>query len=38
MVATLSWGGGSGDSSAAGRDYLERIVEHFWTVVRKHTE
>jgi transcriptional regulator with XRE-family HTH domain len=38
MVATLSWGGGSGDSSAAGRDYLEGIVEHFWTVVRKHTE
>ncbi|MEU9593042.1 helix-turn-helix domain-containing protein [Streptomyces sp. NPDC048219] len=38
MVATLSWGGGSGDSSAAGRDYLERIVDHFWTVVRKHTE
>ncbi|MYR42735.1 helix-turn-helix transcriptional regulator [Streptomyces sp. SID5910] len=38
MVATLSWGGGGGDSSAAGRDYLDRIVEHFWTVVRKHTE
>ncbi|MEU3663163.1 helix-turn-helix transcriptional regulator [Streptomyces sp. NPDC032940] len=37
MVTTLSWGGGSGDSSAAGRDYLGRIVEHFWTVVRKHT-
>ncbi|MFD8198450.1 helix-turn-helix domain-containing protein [Streptomyces sp. NPDC059701] len=38
MVATLRWGGGSGDSSAAGRDYLDRIVEHFWAVVRTHTE
>ncbi|MFJ8546790.1 helix-turn-helix domain-containing protein [Streptomyces sp. NPDC093586] len=37
MVATLSWGGGSGGSSAAGRDYLDRIVEHFWAVVRRHT-
>jgi transcriptional regulator with XRE-family HTH domain len=33
MVATLSWGGGSGGSSAAGRDFLDRIVEHFWTAV-----
>nr|WP_078508609.1 helix-turn-helix transcriptional regulator [Streptomyces zinciresistens] len=34
MAATLSWGGGSGDSSAAGREFLDRIVERFWTAVR----
>ncbi|MFJ8189044.1 helix-turn-helix domain-containing protein [Streptomyces sp. NPDC096094] len=36
MAATLSWGGGSGDSHEAGRDFLDRIVEHFWTAVEKH--
>ncbi|MFB6552152.1 helix-turn-helix domain-containing protein [Streptomyces sp. NPDC056405] len=36
MTATLSWGGGSGDSHEAGRDFLDRIVEHFWTAVEKH--
>lgn len=35
MAATLSWGGGSGDSSAAGRAFLDRIVEHFWAAVDK---
>lgn len=29
MAATSSWGA-SGDSGAAGREYLEDIVEHFW--------
>ncbi|MFG3547317.1 helix-turn-helix domain-containing protein [Streptomyces sp. NPDC047725] len=38
MAATLSWGGGSADSSTAGRDFLDRIVEHFWTAVRTRTE
>ncbi|MEV0174834.1 XRE family transcriptional regulator [Streptomyces sp. NPDC050803] len=34
MVATLSWGGsGDSGSSASGREFLERIVEHFWTRV-----
>ncbi|WP_367320719.1 helix-turn-helix domain-containing protein [Streptomyces sp. HUAS ZL42] len=39
MVATLSWGGGSaaGDSSDAGRDLLDRILEHFWIRVRENT-
>ncbi|MER7963964.1 helix-turn-helix domain-containing protein [Streptomyces ardesiacus] len=36
MTATLSWGGGAPDSSAGGRDFLDRIVEHFWTAVEKH--
>lgn len=36
MAATLSWGGGSGDSHEAGRDFLDRIVEHFWAAVEKH--
>ncbi|WP_254705781.1 helix-turn-helix domain-containing protein [Streptomyces vilmorinianum] len=29
MAATSSWGA-SGDSGAAGREYLDGIVEHFW--------
>ncbi|WP_373921939.1 XRE family transcriptional regulator [Streptomyces sp. T12] len=33
MTATLSWGGGGSDSSAAGREFLDRIVERFWTTV-----
>jgi hypothetical protein len=33
MTATLSWGGGGSDSSAAGREFLERIVERFWATV-----
>ncbi|WP_407698429.1 helix-turn-helix domain-containing protein [Streptomyces cyaneochromogenes] len=35
MTATLSWGGGSGDSSAAGREFLDRIVERFWATVQR---
>ncbi|MGW5614764.1 helix-turn-helix domain-containing protein [Streptomyces sp. NPDC003877] len=31
MAATLSWGGGSGDAGGAGQEFLDRIVEHFWT-------
>jgi transcriptional regulator with XRE-family HTH domain len=34
MAATLSWGGGSKDSSDGGRDFLDRIVANFWTAVR----
>ncbi|MFJ5775673.1 helix-turn-helix domain-containing protein [Streptomyces sp. NPDC093094] len=39
MAATLSWGGGNAaeDSTAAGRDFLDRIVEHFWTAVEGNT-
>lgn len=33
MVATLSWGGGDSGSSASGREFLDRIVDHFWTKV-----
>nr|BFD82626.1 helix-turn-helix transcriptional regulator [Streptomyces sp. Xyl84] len=35
MVASLSWGGTSaaGEAGDAGRDFLDRIVEHFWTRV-----
>ncbi|MFE0513798.1 XRE family transcriptional regulator [Streptomyces sp. NPDC058964] len=35
MVATLSWGGTSAaeDSSGNGRDFLDRIVDHFWSRV-----
>jgi hypothetical protein len=29
-----SWGGGSGESSEAGRDFLRRIVEHFWSRIQ----
>jgi transcriptional regulator with XRE-family HTH domain len=38
MTATLSWGGGSGDASDAGRDFLHRIVEHFWTRIQRSTD
>jgi hypothetical protein len=37
MVATLSWGGDSGRSVEAGQDFLERIVDRFWTTVRNNT-
>lgn len=30
MVATLSWGATSKDTGEPGRDFLERIVDHFW--------
>ncbi|KUL20906.1 DNA-binding protein [Streptomyces regalis] len=34
MTATLSWGGGGSESSAAGREFLDRIVERFWSLVQ----
>ncbi|MEU1039569.1 XRE family transcriptional regulator [Streptomyces sp. NPDC005907] len=39
MAATLSWAGGSaaGDSSDAGRDFMDRIVDHFWSTVQRST-
>jgi len=39
MAATLSWGGGSAaaDSSESGRDFLDRIVDHFWSMVQRST-
>lgn len=39
MVASLSWGDGSAasDSSDAGRDFLHRIVDHFWAAVQDNT-
>ncbi|MFD9909085.1 helix-turn-helix domain-containing protein [Streptomyces sp. NPDC059063] len=35
MVRTLSWGGGaSADASGhAGQDFLDRILDHFWSLV-----
>ncbi|PPS67115.1 transcriptional regulator [Streptomyces sp. 46] len=35
MATTLSWGGGSGDAGDAGQEFLDRIVEHFWTKLRE---
>jgi transcriptional regulator with XRE-family HTH domain len=37
MVATLSWGGDSTSVGAAGRDFLDRIVDRFWDTVRSDT-
>ncbi|MFD5080768.1 XRE family transcriptional regulator [Streptomyces sp. NPDC058371] len=39
MTATLSWASGSaaGDSSDAGRDFLDRIVDNFWSMVQRST-
>ncbi|MCX4905294.1 XRE family transcriptional regulator [Streptomyces sp. NBC_00878] len=38
MVATLSWSGGSaaGEADDAGRDFLDRIVDRFWSVVQRN--
>ena len=35
MVATLSWGAASEDTGGAGREFLERIVDHFWELARR---
>ncbi|MET9505351.1 helix-turn-helix transcriptional regulator [Streptomyces sp. NPDC006622] len=39
MTATLSWGDGSaaGAASDTGRDFLDRITEHFWTAVESNS-
>ncbi|MFD8235856.1 helix-turn-helix domain-containing protein [Streptomyces sp. NPDC059696] len=37
MAATLSWGGGRGDAGGAGQEFLDRIVEHFWTKLQDDT-
>ncbi|MFD8572716.1 helix-turn-helix domain-containing protein [Streptomyces sp. NPDC059639] len=35
MAATLSWGGGgSSGSGDAGRDFMERILDEFWSRIR----
>ncbi|MFC4612949.1 helix-turn-helix domain-containing protein [Streptomyces maoxianensis] len=34
MVATLSWGAASQDTGEPGREFLDRIVEHFWALTR----
>ncbi|MGW0826718.1 helix-turn-helix domain-containing protein [Streptomyces sp. NPDC002845] len=38
-TASLTWANGTAatDSSDAGREYLEQIVEHFWTLVQRTT-
>ncbi|WUI51993.1 helix-turn-helix transcriptional regulator [Streptomyces sp. NBC_00414] len=41
MVPTLSWGGGGpagADADDAGRDFLERIVDRFWSTIRRDAE
>ena len=39
MTASLTWGdtGAANDSSDAGRDFLDRIVDHFWAAVQDNT-
>ncbi|MFF5537091.1 helix-turn-helix domain-containing protein [Streptomyces cinerochromogenes] len=37
MAATLSWGGGSRGASQSGQEFLDRIVENFWTAVEERT-
>ncbi|WP_405927447.1 XRE family transcriptional regulator [Streptomyces sp. NBC_00035] len=40
MVASLSWGGGSAatDAGESGRDFLDQIVGHFWSMVQRSTQ
>ncbi|MFD8520818.1 helix-turn-helix domain-containing protein [Streptomyces capillispiralis] len=35
MAATLGRGGGHGDAGDRGREFLDRIVDHFWTAVTR---
>lgn len=35
MVSTLSWGGGGDSSADAGQEFLDRIVDRFWTTVER---
>ncbi|MFK0025492.1 XRE family transcriptional regulator [Streptomyces sp. NPDC090798] len=39
MVVTLSWNGGAAaaDADDSGRDFLDRIVDHFWAMVQRNT-
>jgi hypothetical protein len=39
MVATLSWADGNSvvDASEAGRDFLDQIIDRFWTMVERST-
>jgi len=39
MVATLSWAGGNAaaNSSEAGRDFLDQIIDRFWSMVERST-
>ncbi|MFF2129204.1 helix-turn-helix domain-containing protein [Streptomyces olivochromogenes] len=39
MVVTLSWSGGSAaaDADDSGRDFLDRIVDHFWAMLQRTT-
>lgn len=34
MVATLAWGATTHDTGEPGRDFLDRIVDHFWDLAR----
>ncbi|MEU3250781.1 helix-turn-helix transcriptional regulator [Streptomyces sp. NPDC006997] len=35
LTATPSWGGGHGNAGEGGRDFLHRIVDHFWETVNR---
>lgn len=39
MVATLSWGAAAAaaDADDSGRDFLDRIVSHFWSMIQRAT-
>ncbi|MEU2737799.1 helix-turn-helix transcriptional regulator [Streptomyces sp. NPDC007095] len=39
MVVTLSWSGGAAaaDADDSGRDFLDRIVDHFWAMLQRST-
>nr|WP_229882105.1 helix-turn-helix transcriptional regulator [Streptomyces alanosinicus] len=37
MAATLSWGGGSRESSTPGKEFLDGIVDTFWAAVENRT-
>jgi transcriptional regulator with XRE-family HTH domain len=36
-VATLSWAGGGSEAGETGQDFLDRVIDHFWTTVQNNT-
>ncbi|MFF2204355.1 XRE family transcriptional regulator [Streptomyces sp. NPDC058145] len=37
MAATLGWGGGGSGAGESGREFLDRIVDNFWTAVESRS-
>lgn len=38
MLATLNWGGTATDAGNAGREFLDRILDHFWALAQENDD